>query len=182
MSDRTMDIQRAVTTYAQQMLTSIDGIKALLLDDETAGIIGLVSSQTEITKHDVYLVERLKAREKGDESQRHIKAIVYVRPTAENTILLRKELASPSFGEYYIYFSNTIRRTLLEDLADADVHSKVVEVKEYFADVYSLMPHLFHLKVNPCVGASRVRCHFRYIVVARSLGSPSLRSFFVAHG
>ena len=37
------------------------------------------------------------------EVMRHMKALVFIRPTAENIMNLRKELEDPKYGEYHVY-------------------------------------------------------------------------------
>lgn len=50
----------------------------------------------------------------------HLKAIVFVRPTQESLDALVAELKRPKYGSYDIYFSNIIKSTQLERLAEAD--------------------------------------------------------------
>ena len=71
----------AVRAYLERMLGAIGGMKVLLLDGATTAIVSVAESQTDILRHEVYDVAQLDARR---EMMRHMKAIVFVRPTAEN--------------------------------------------------------------------------------------------------
>ena len=58
-----MNIVRTVQDYIDKMVLKTDtgdltGMKALLLDKETTGIVSLVHSQSNILSKEVYLVER----------------------------------------------------------------------------------------------------------------------------
>jgi hypothetical protein len=54
-----------------------------------------------------------------------------------------QELQNPSYGEYYIFFTNTVLKASIERLAEADEHEVVKEVQEYFADFLALGTDLF---------------------------------------
>ena len=58
----------------------------------------------------------------------HLKAIYFVRPTHENVRLLQEEFKEPKYGEYHIFFSNTTRDTMIQQLAEADEHEVVQQV------------------------------------------------------
>ena len=57
-------------------------MKAIIMDKETTGIVSLVFAQSEILQKEVYLFEQIEGMS-GD-SLKHVKAIVFVRPTADN--------------------------------------------------------------------------------------------------
>jgi vacuolar protein sorting-associated protein 45 len=58
------------------------------------------------------------------------------------------ELRDPRYGEYNIYFSNIIRKSSLERLAEADDHEVVKAVQEYFADYIVINPDLMSLNLG----------------------------------
>lgn len=68
----------------------------------------------------------------------HMKAIVFVRATNENLRLLSEELKKPKFGEYHVFFPNIVPSTYVEKLAEADVHHKVEQVQEFYADFFAI--------------------------------------------
>lgn len=146
-----MDVRAAAADYVARMVRAVPGVKALILDDETARIVGVVCSQTELFRRDVFLTERLGTKHTTPVS--HMTAIVFIRPTAENVRALRTELHAPTFGSYLIYFSNVARPTDLEEIADSDETHAVSQVHEYYADFYALDSHLFSFKALPCLDA-----------------------------
>ena len=55
------------------------------------------TSLTEILDRQVFLIEQLGARNDSDLS--HLKAVVFVRPTPMNIMLLAQELKQPQYRE-----------------------------------------------------------------------------------
>ena len=153
-SEVSMNCAKAVYEYCQKMVQSISGMKVLLLDAETAGIISMVYSQTEILEQEVFLVERIDMPHR--DKMTHLKAIVFVRPTQENFSLLQAELKDPKYSSYYLYFSNIIgdRKQLrgLELLAESDENEVVHEVHEFYADYYALSNESFSLQCPSTMG------------------------------
>jgi len=140
-----LSIVAGVKEYVQAMVDRISGMKVLILDKETIGIISMVFSQSDIMQHEVFLVERIDAEQQ--ERMRHMNAICLVRPTNENFILLTKELKAPKYKEYHIFFTNVVPHIRLEQLACCDEHEVVQQVQEFFADVYALSHDLFSLNL-----------------------------------
>lgn len=60
---------------------------------------------------------------------KHLKCVCFLRPTAESIQALVQELRSPCYGEYYIFFTNTVLKANIERLAEADEHELVKEVQ-----------------------------------------------------
>jgi vacuolar protein sorting-associated protein 45 len=58
-------------------------------------------SQSEILQKEVYLFERIDMASQ-QEPMKHLKCIVFVRPTKENIVLLSNELRFPKYGVYFI--------------------------------------------------------------------------------
>ncbi|ELR14005.1 vacuolar protein sortingassociated protein 45, putative [Acanthamoeba castellanii str. Neff] len=132
------------------MVESVPGMKVLIMDKETTGIVSLVYSQSQILQKEVYLFERIDAE--GRELMAHLKAICFLRPTAENVQALCRELRKPKYGEYHLFFSNIMPSHFLEELAEADEHEVVQQVQEFYADFYALNPGLFSLNIETFIG------------------------------
>lgn len=64
-------------------------------------IVSMVFSQSEILQKEVYLFERIDSHSKWD-NMKHMKCIVFLRPTSENIALLSRELRCPKYGVYFI--------------------------------------------------------------------------------
>ncbi|TDH71966.1 hypothetical protein CCR75_005716 [Bremia lactucae] len=137
-----MDAIASVKNYFEKIISDpqLEGMKALLLDDETKSIISMVMSQSQILQREVFLVEHLDA---SHESMLHLKAAVFVRPTALNIELLCRELKAPKYGCYHLFFSNILPVEALEKLAEADEREVVIQVQEYYADYLAVNDSLF---------------------------------------
>ena len=90
---------------------------------------------------------------------RHLKCICFVRPTSEAIQSLVNELREPKYGEYSIYFSNIVKKSSLERMAEADDHEVVKAVQEFYADYLAITKDLFSVcygREIPCIfGAER---------------------------
>eukprot|EP00741_Cyanophora_paradoxa_P017320 tig00020961_g16730.t1 len=131
------------------MVSDIPGMKVLLLDTETTGIVSMVYSQSQILQKEVFLVEYLSRR--GREKMLHLKAVCFLRPTSDNIALLVEELKDPRYGEYHLYFSNILRTSYIEQLAEADEQEVVKHVQELYADYYAVNVDTFTLNIDSCV-------------------------------
>ncbi|KER33643.1 hypothetical protein T265_12570 [Opisthorchis viverrini] len=148
-----MDLHLAVKNYLSKMLTVAGaGMKVLLLDDETLKTVSLVSSMSEIMKQEVYLIERIRLPR---EPLEHLRCVCLLRPTKENVNLLAQELRKPNYSSYYVFFSHTLTKQLLKQLAEADDHEVVAEVHEYYTDFMPLSPFLFELDLPNCLEGNR---------------------------
>ncbi|KAI4207356.1 MAG: hypothetical protein LQ346_000606 [Caloplaca aetnensis] len=147
-----MDVVSAVSGYISKIALAGDSasgtakMKILLLDSETVPIVSTAITQSALLGHEVYLVDRLEnsAREK----MRHLRCLCFLRPSPDSIQHLIEELREPRYGEYYIFFSNVVRKSSLERLAEADDNEVVKEVQEYFADYIVVNPDLFSLNLS----------------------------------
>lgn len=126
-------------------ISTMLGMKVLLLDHVTTRIVSMVYSQTQILDKEVYLVERL---DKSREVMSHLKAVVFVQPTEANFDIISRDLANPRFKDYSIFFSNSVPAEMLSRLARQDQHELVMQVHEYYADFLAVNKDLFHLGVD----------------------------------
>jgi vacuolar protein sorting-associated protein 45 len=111
------------------------GMKVLLLDASTTQIVSCVYSQTEILTNEVYLVARLDDNKQHlTQGQSHLKAVCFMRPTEASIGLLVKELQSPRFAEYHLFFTGILTSGLLRLLAENDTSERVRQVQEFYGD------------------------------------------------
>ena len=143
---------QTVRDYVTRMCTDVPGMKVLVMDAETTGVVSMVFTQTQVLQHEVFMTDTIE-RQAG-EKMPHLKACYFVRPTAENLRRIQSELREPRFGEYHLFFSNTTRDGMIQQLAEADEHEVVQQVHEYFADYLPVTPDLFHLNVGSIAGLS----------------------------
>lgn len=150
-----MDPREAARRCIQVILKDNHTLKALILDHETARILGLLINHTQLLQHDVILVEKLSA--KRTTPVPHITAVVFIRPTAENVDALCLELRNPHYDSYKLYFSNIARRAFIEQIADADQQSLITDVREVYADFYAFDSLLLSFEVCPCLTNMQLR-------------------------
>jgi len=145
-----MNVIKAVRNYVDKMLDEVQGMKIMLLDNQTTGMISIVYSQTEVLQKEVFLVDKLE--KEGREKLPHLKAVVFIKPSEKSIHYLIEELRTPRYKEYYIFFNNVTRDILIQKLAEADFKSLVNGVYEYFADYYAINNDLFSLNMDSCIG------------------------------
>ncbi|CDS02676.1 hypothetical protein LRAMOSA00081 [Lichtheimia ramosa] len=138
-----MDVVKAVQHYVEKMINDVPGMKVLLLDTMTTPIVSLVTTQSNLLTKECYLIDRIDNRNR--EKMKHLKCICFLRPTPETLRYLIDELREPAYGDYYLYFSNTVHKADIERLAELDDHEVVREVQEYFGDYLAINPDLFSL-------------------------------------
>ncbi|PMD28352.1 Sec1-like protein [Hyaloscypha hepaticicola] len=149
-----MDVVQAVSGYISKMVSAGDGasgtpsakMKILLLDRDTVSIVSTAITQSALLNHEVYLIDRLDNQNR--EKMRHLRCLCFVRPSADSIQFLIDEFREPKYGEYNIYFSNVIKKSSLERLAEADDHEVVRAVQEHFADYIVVNPDLFTLDLG----------------------------------
>lgn len=147
-----MNCIKAVRDYITKMITDTPGMKVLLLDADTTPIVSMVYTQSEILQKEVYLLEKVDVANR--EVMTHLKAIIFVRPTSASIDAIVQELKRPKYGQYDIYFSNILKPSQLERIAEADEHEVVREVQEFFADYLALGPQLVTFNIPNCIGSS----------------------------
>lgn len=138
----------AVREYINRMLQDISGMKVLVLDSSTVSAVSVVYSQSDLLKKEVFLVELVDSISMSKKSMSHLKAVYFLRPTSENIQHLKRQLASPRFGEYHVFFSNILNDTQIHILADSDEHEAVQQVQEFYADFVAVDPCHFSLNIS----------------------------------
>ncbi|KEH35415.1 vacuolar protein sorting-associated protein 45 homolog [Medicago truncatula] len=145
-----MALTSSARDYINRILQDISGMKVLILDSQTVSIVSVVYSQSELLQKEVFLVELVDSISKSSEPMSHLKAIYFLRPTSENIQYMRRQLASPRFGEYHLFFSNILKDHHIHLLADSDEQEVVQQVQEYYADFVAIDPYhfTFHIPSN----------------------------------
>ncbi|PON71813.1 Sec1-like protein [Parasponia andersonii] len=142
-----MVVVSSARDYVNRMLQDISGMKVLILDSHTVSMVSVVYSQSELLQKEVFLVELIQSISLSRESMSHLKAVYFIRPTSENIQQLRRQLASPRFGEYHLFFSNILRDTQIHNLADSDEQELVQQVQEFYVDFVAIDPYHFTLNI-----------------------------------
>ena len=84
---------QTVRDYVTRMCTDVPGMKVLVMDAETTGVVSMVFTQTQVLQHEVFMTDTIE-RQAG-EKMPHLKACYFVRPTAENLRRIQSELREP---------------------------------------------------------------------------------------
>lgn len=143
MEDEELNGVTAIRGYIDRVVCGdgkCNGMKVLLLDATTTQTVSCVYSQTEILGKEVYLVARVDDNKQQQQQSHtakfpsHLKAVCFVRPTEAIIQLLGRELQSPRFTEYHIFFTGTLTSGLLRLLAESDIHERVQQVQEFYGD------------------------------------------------
>ncbi|KAG5914847.1 hypothetical protein E4U61_005255 [Claviceps capensis] len=146
-----MDISQVAANYVSNIIEPIGDsvplkMAILLLDDETVSIVSTAVTQSTLLNHEVYLIDRLDNPSR--ERMRHLRCICLLRPSPSSIQLMIQELREPRYGSYHLYFTNVVKRSSLERLAEADDHEVVKAVQEHFLDYNIINVDLFSLSVN----------------------------------
>lgn len=131
----------ATVGQGRELVRAGTKLKVLLLDKETTAIISMCATQSTLLKHDIYLIDRIDNANR--EKMRHLKCLCFVRPTAESVQALVDELRDPKYSSYELYFSNVVKKSHLERLAESDDNEIVHKVQEMFADYLVVNRDLF---------------------------------------
>ena len=157
-------------------------MKSLLVDDFALAMTSNGMNQTDILKREVFAVEPLmmtsnksKSLEKvvvvpsrEEESLRFVKAVCILRPTNENVNALCERLrggtstssSNSSYGEFHVFFTNTIDERKLRAIAKADARgggNKVKQIQEIFCDVIAMDECAFVIDSRDCFKEDAMR-------------------------
>lgn len=135
-----------------QILDENEGLKVVLFDKESAGIVSSVCTMSYLLQKEAFLVDQLK--NEARQEMAHFKCICILRPSKESVEQLCKELTKPKYSEYYIYFTNALQKSLLFRLAEHDSKAVVKDVKECYMDFFPVTMKFFSLGVDVCASKS----------------------------
>lgn len=112
-------------------------------------MVSVVFDRSEILHEEVYLFEKIGTENR--EVMAHLQAICFLRPIEANLIALGNELRKPKYGSYYIFFTNAVSESYLNQLARHDEHEVVKEVQEFYVDYYAINSDTFSLNLRGCL-------------------------------
>ncbi|GMM35668.1 Vps45 protein [Saccharomycopsis crataegensis] len=119
-----------------------NNINVLLLDDHTASIISIISSQSELLNNNIFLIDKLSNIANRDKL-RHLNCIVFVGPSAQSINYLCDELKFPKYKRYNVFFSNFLKKSQLEKIAESDDLELISHIQEIFWDYLIVNSSLF---------------------------------------
>ncbi|KAG7879388.1 hypothetical protein KL925_003500 [Ogataea polymorpha] len=129
-----MDLYAVAQHYLDRILEkdSSDNIRVLLLDKTTSAVISMVTTQSELLKKDVFLVDKLDNFQR--DSLRNLSCICFLEPSMETIANLSREIANPNYQKYDLFFNNSVSNSKLERLAESDDLETISKVVEIFMD------------------------------------------------
>ncbi|KAJ1967382.1 vacuolar protein sorting-associated protein 45 [Dispira parvispora] len=142
-----MDVIQAAQAYIKKMVSDVTGMKVLLMDQATTSITSAVTTQSTLLSKETFLVDRIEHEHR--DVMMHLKCVCFLRPSEDSIQRLVEELRNPKYREYYVYFSNVVKKSAIEQLAEADENELVREVQEYYADYLPINQDLFSLNMKP---------------------------------
>lgn len=123
------------------------GLKSMILDDFTTGVISAGYTTSDMLLREVYLFEYIDTIFESPERLNHMKCIVILRPTRENIERLCSELKRPHYRTYHIYFTCRLGTSTIEKIAEADETEVVRCIHEIPIDFQPITPFLFSHKL-----------------------------------
>lgn len=120
--------------------------KVLILDGETKNIVAPLLRVDELRHHGVTLHMQLHSDRQPIPD---VSAVYFVQPTEENVKRIATDAGSALYDSFYVNFSSTIPRPLLENMASLMVERnasiRVAQVYDQHTNFISLEPGLFSL-------------------------------------
>ncbi|BFU21098.1 Sec1 family protein [Entamoeba histolytica HM-1:IMSS-B] len=137
------DILKTQQEYLNHALTYYTGLKALVLDSVTTSIVSHLYSMMDVTQKEIYIITNIA--DKTREPLYYATAICVLHPSKFVIDRLVEELKVPKYKQYYIFFTSPINESIIETLAEADVHEIVQSVQELYMDCCSITSNIFSL-------------------------------------
>ncbi|KAH9411184.1 sec1 protein [Ordospora pajunii] len=118
-----------------------EGVKALLFDEETKGMMSNIIPHSRFLENDYFLFDSIMNRKR--ERIQGITCMAVIRP--ESIKWLVEEVSDPYYERYIVLFTNQIDSLMLEVLATSDIHCVVSEVHEIYIDFFRQDEFLYTL-------------------------------------
>lgn len=139
-------MQNASQAYVDRLVEDNGQAKVLLLDTETTAVLSLAATQSRLLRRDVFMIDKIENMQR--QKMRHLDCTVFVSPTSSSIAALLEELRDPKYKRYSLIFSNLLRKSQLERLAEADDYACVDRVQEMLLDWLSVNGDVFNCGVQ----------------------------------
>ncbi|KAG5490099.1 hypothetical protein JKF63_00218 [Porcisia hertigi] len=143
------DFFSLVIAYMNRILPHDRKMKILLVDDGALPMIATAFSQTELLKHEVYLVESLNSAARQRNLMKMLRCYILLRPSLASVDAVCVELRMAKYLSYHIFFCGAATTEMLDRLALADNDSLVEQVQEVFCDFNAINKDAFVLETPP---------------------------------
>lgn len=146
------NVIESLRNYIFGVFNGVTGVKALILDDITVEIIGLIIGRNKLFENDVFLFDNIdKLSEqtniidvKNEQRYHHLKAVCIVKPTGDTIDQLCNIIGnSAKYREYHIIFTEFVNDNIINKLAQYDSRCLVKYMGECYINYYAMAPKLF---------------------------------------
>ena len=138
-----IDVQR---DYIIKIAKSIEGLKCLILDRQTAELISLNFLQSECFELEIFLFEDITTLK--DEKMTYVSAIYMVNANEKNFNLLFEEIQNPNFKDYHIFFMSDISDDVIRKLAELDQLDLIKNIQRIYCNYHAPNDDFFHSNVG----------------------------------
>ena len=143
--NKNTEYQNLVDTFSDQEILW----KVLVLDKKSTEIISSILRVNDLLKAGI-TVHTLIKQDRAPLPD--VPAVYFITPTEENIDLIVKDIKEEKYSEYYINFTSTLRRDLLEKLAQEVAligqAAKIKQVFDQYLDFVVTEPELFSLQID----------------------------------
>ncbi|KPI88197.1 putative vacuolar protein sorting-associated protein [Leptomonas seymouri] len=133
--------------YFNTAFSTTSGLKVLLCDDATRGILSVSYFQHQLLQYNIVLVDMLANPDRYP--MKHFSCVIVCRPTAASLASVYQELAEGNFSSYDIFFTYMLDAALVQSLANADVINLVAHVGEIYVDSIPLTEWVCITQLKP---------------------------------
>lgn len=159
-----LDVRKAISSYFERIISAVSGMKVVLFDDDTKMVVSMVYTQSQILDKSVFLTAslippplKLGEERMVRETMTHLKGLILCRPTEYNVSAICRELESPLYGEYHVFFTGSLPPVLLSKLAEADRNSVIRQVQEFYCDYLAVNSDLYDFGLEGSLKLSKPR-------------------------
>lgn len=144
-----MDLKKDSNMYIDSIIGLHNGPKAMIFDKETLEIAGLSKTFSEFASKEVLFhcdINDIVSQPFRDD-YKHLCAFFFLSPSAENVLLIERELENPHFSKYDISFNNCLDYEFLNRIAKKDALHMISRISEVFLSYFPVTPLMFHINI-----------------------------------
>ena len=133
------DIQR---DYLTKVFKSIEGLKAMIMDQNSSDLISVNFLQSEGFELEVFLFEDIKSVR--TEKLPFVSAVYFVNATLDNLKRIFAELKDPNFKDYHFFFMSDISDDVIRNMAELDRQNLIKNLSRFYFNYHAPSNECFH--------------------------------------
>ena len=138
-----VEIQR---DYITKIAKSVEGLKCLILDKNTAELVSLNFLQSECFELEIFLFEDIATIK--EEKMTYVSAIYMINAHEKNFNLLFEEITNPNFKDYHIFFMSDVSDDVIRKLAELDQLDLIKNIQRIYCNYHAPNDDFFHSNVG----------------------------------